>query len=307
MTGYCVYRWRETKALSFGQFLEMRYNRAFRIFASALRTISEMITNALGPAIAVNFFIYFLGLPHSISIFGLSIPCFTIILVLLMTMAMVCIWPGGRVSLLITDTFQGLLCYPVFVIIVGYILLNVSWDGAIAPTMMDRAPGESFLNPYDVSKLRDFNIFALVVNLFATVLNRASWFGNDTTNSGRTPHEQKMAGILGAWRNGFAYVMLMVIAVMVITIMNHDSYADRAKDIRDTLADKVSLETIPDAGERAKVVTAVQAIPAQHHKIGVDAPLSRVDNLDTPVFNAVQDVVGRDGDGNFTFQVSNGS
>ncbi len=96
LTGYCVYRWRETKALSFGQFLEMRYNRAFRIFASALRTISEMITNALGPAIAVNFFIYFLGLPHSVSIFGLSIPCFTIILVLLMSMAMVCIWPGGR-------------------------------------------------------------------------------------------------------------------------------------------------------------------------------------------------------------------
>ena len=145
------------------------------------------------------------------------------------------------------------------------------------------------------------------MNLLSSILNRASWFGNDTTNVGRTPHEQKMAGILGAWRNGVSYLMLIVIAVLVITIMNHDSYADRAKDIRDTLADKVSLETIPDAGERAKVVTAVQAIPAQHHKIGVDAPLSRVDNLDTPVFNAVQDAVGRDGDGNFTFQVSNGS
>lgn len=302
LTGYCVYRWRETKALSFGQFLEMRYNRPFRIFASALRTISEMITNALGPAIAVNFFIYFLGLPHTVSIFGLPVPCFTIILVLLMTMAMVCIWPGGRVSLLITDTFQGLLCYPVFVIIVGYILLNVSWDGEIAPTMMDRAPGESFLNPYDVSKLRDFNIFALVVNLFATILNRASWFGNDTSNSGRTPHEQKMAGILGAWRNGFSYVMLMVIAVMVITIMNHENYADRAKDIRDTLAEKSSLETIPDPVEQAKVAAAVKAMPAQRHKIGVDEPMCRLHNLETPVYKVVQDTVGHDGDGNFTFQ-----
>lgn len=302
LTGYCVYRWRETKALSFGQFLEMRYNRPFRIFASALRTISEMITNALGPAIAVNFFIYFLGLPHTVSIFGLPVPCFTIILVLLMTMAMVCIWPGGRVSLLITDTFQGLLCYPVFVIIVGYILLNVSWDGEIAPTMMDRAPGESFLNPYDVSKLRDFNIFALVVNLFATILNRASWFGNDTSNSGRTPHEQKMAGILGAWRNGFSYVMLMVIAVMVITIMNHENYADRAKDIRDTLAEKSSLETIPDPVEQAKVAAAVKAMPAQRHKVGVDEPMSRLHNLETPVYKVVQDTVGHDGDGNFTFQ-----
>ena len=138
LTGFCVYRWRETKALSFGQFLEMRYNRAFRIFASTLRTISEMVTNALGPAIAVNFFIYFLNLPRHFTVFGLSIPMFGFILVVLMTAALICIWPGGRVSLLITDTIQGLLCYPVFLIIIGYILINVSWNGEITPTMADR-------------------------------------------------------------------------------------------------------------------------------------------------------------------------
>ena len=37
-------------------------------------------------------------------------------------------------------------------------------------------------------------------------LNRAGWIGNDTSGSAKTPHEQKMAGVLGAWRNGFAYV-----------------------------------------------------------------------------------------------------
>src|SRR5690606_8329631 len=72
LTGYCTYRFRETRSLSIGQFLEMRYSRSFRIIASSLRTASEMLTNSIGPAIAANFFIYFLGLPHSVMVGGVA-------------------------------------------------------------------------------------------------------------------------------------------------------------------------------------------------------------------------------------------
>lgn len=302
LTGYCTYRWRETKVLSFGQFLEMRYNRSFRIFAAALRTASEMIANALSPAIAVNFFIYFLKLPHTFTVCGVEITTFSFILVILIILALICIWPGGRVSLLLTDTFQGLLAYPVFVIITGYVLLNISWGSEIAPTMMDRVPGESFLNPYDVSSLRDFNIFSLIVWFFSSLLNRASWYGNDTSGSAKTPHEQKMAGILGTWRSGFSTVMLITLAIMVITIMNHRNYAPQAKVIRDTLSAQVAAETIGSDAQRRQVVDAITAMPEQRHIIGEDRPLSRKDNLDTGVFRKVQEVVGQNGDGNFQLQ-----
>ncbi|MBC2595325.1 sodium:panthothenate symporter [Ruficoccus amylovorans] len=302
LTGYCVYRFRETKALSIGQFLEMRYSRSFRIVAATLRTLSEMLTNAIGPAIATNFFIYYMGLPHEVMILGVPIPCFAIIVALMLTLCIIVMWPGGRISLLITDCIQSLLSYPVFVIVAGYIVLHFSWSGEISPVMLDRVPNESFLNPFDISELRDFNIFALVVTIVGMVLNRASWIGNDTTNCGRTPHEQKIAGILGSWRTGFSTLMCLLIAVMVITLMSHGNFSDLSRNIRLELADKVSQEAISSPYEREALMDNIQAIPAVSHQIGVDAPLSQAVNLDTPYLEAARSALSDDGQGNLEYQ-----
>ena len=251
LTGFCVYRFRETRALSIGQFLEMRYSRSLRIVAATVRTISEMVTNAIGPAVAANFFIYFIGLPHEISVMGIALPTFTIVVTLSLCLCMVVIWPGGRISLLISDAFQGLMSYPIFVIIAGYIFLHFNWHDTIGPVMMDRADGESFINPYDIEKLRDFNIFALFVTIMGNILNRASWIGNDTSTSGRTPHEQKMAGILGSWRSLYASLMMLLIAVMIISLMSHSKFAEQARGIRAELTDRVAVEAVADPQLRA--------------------------------------------------------
>ena len=177
--GFITYRFRETKALSNGQFLEMRYSRSFRIFASFLRILAEMLTNSIGPAVAANFFIYFFGLPHSVHCFGFVIPTFVFVVMAVLVLALVLILPGGRISLLISDCIQGLMSYPIFVMLAGYILVNFSWFGEIAPVMLDRMAGESFLNPFDVERLRDFNIFALIVTITGQIINRGAFIGNE--------------------------------------------------------------------------------------------------------------------------------
>jgi len=341
LTGYCTYRWRETRCLSRGQFLELRYgSKTFRVVTAFISTTSEMITNAISPAIATNFFIYYLKLPHEIMIFGINLPCYVIIVALCLTLAMIIIWPAGRISLLITDSIQGILCYPVFVMITGFIVLKFSWNIDIADVMFDRVPDQSLMNPYDVKSLRDFNLFALVVSVFGTFMNRCAWYGNDTTNSGRTPHEQKMAGVLGAWRNGFAGVMILVLAIMTIAFMNGGNFAfkneyNRFKitnnDVRRDLSSRILKKVVANPDIRDKTIAAIQQLPdqfraqqsLQNETIKVDEtqpvcmpvtrsdgteyieytrPLSQQDNLDTLYFNTVRANLGDTPESRLWFQ-----
>ena len=302
LTGYCLYRYRQTKCLSIGQFLEIRYNRPLRIVAAFIRTVAEMITNSIGPAVAARFFIYFIGLPLTVNLFGFEVSTFAIVMILVLSLAMLVIWPGGRISLLVTDAIQGLMGYPIFVIFTVFVLSEISWINDVAPVMMDRAPGESFINPMDIGSLRDFNLFSLVVTITATILNRAAWIGNDTTNSGRNAHEQKMAGILGAWRNGFASLMLTLLALFVVTVMLSNRYASEAKGIRLDLVNKISAEVIQDKNIRTKILADISSIPPAEHAIGIDKPYSRKNNPDVVYLDTAHKHLKTVSDGNTTFQ-----
>ena len=283
LSGYCVYRYRETKAMSLGQFLEMRYNRTFRIFAASLRSVSEILANSIMPAIAARFFIYFLDLPLKVSIFGLTIPTFILIIVICLTLAISILCMGGTLAMVITDAIQGMLCFPLIVVFIFFILYHFSWSNEIVPVMMDRVQGESFINPYDVSNLRDFNLFFVVIIIFNSIFHRASWIGAGLSSAAKNPHEQKMASILGAWRGQVSTIFYVLIALTIITLMNHRNFSSEAKSIRDNISSNISKELVPDQAQRASFNKTIQAVPAQNHQIGVDTPLSQKHNIDTPV------------------------
>lgn len=278
--GWISYRFRETRAMSAGQFLEMRYSKSFRIFAAFIRGTADMLANSIGPAIAARFFIYLLGLPFHFTLFGVSIPTFPAVLGVCILMATYMILTGGRLSLLVTDCLQGLISYPIFIILIVYIVTEFSWAGEISATMADRVSGESFLNPYDIQKLRDFNMFGLVVTVFNTFFGNA-WIGNGYGTVAKTPHEGKMSGIIGNWHWSIVSMLSLLLVITVITVLNHERHAMQAHEIRQELSlrvmdDIAQSEKLPaDVVER--VDDAIRAMPVLQHPIG-DAEPAALDN-----------------------------
>ena len=301
LSGWCTYRFRETRAMSLGQFLEIRYNRAIRIVASIIRATADILTEILLPSLAARFFIYFFDLPFSFSVFGIQVNTYVVIMLFTLSIALFIICSGGSVALLVADCVQGLLCYPLFFMIVAFALLTFSWNGHISPTLLDRVPGESFLNPFDVFNLRNFNIFMIFVLVFSNVMNRAIWLGSGFSTSARSAHEQKMAGVLGIWRGGFSNLMLTMLGVMMIVMMNHQAFSDKAQRTRVQLSEKVAVEIMPSE-LRADFNRKIEAIPEQKQHIGTDPKLSQKQNLDTPYLDAAEAEFKKTGGSNHKFQ-----
>jgi len=302
LSGWCTYRFRETRAMSFGQFLEMRYNRAVRIVASVMRAVADTLTEILLPSLAARFFIYFFDLPFSFRFLGFEISTYVAIMLLTLSIALFIICSGGSVALLVADCIQGLMCYPLFFVIVAFALCSFSWSEQISPTLFDRVAGESFLNPFDVHNLRNFNIFMVFTLVFSNVMNRAIWLGSGFSTSARSAHEQKMAGVLGVWRGGFSGLMLTMLGVMMIVMMNHQSFSRIAHDTRQKLSRKVAEEIIVDEAVRQRLVGSLAAIGEQKHVIGADRPLSQSVNLESPYQNAARLAFAGQPDANMNFQ-----
>lgn len=311
--GFVTYRWREVQCLSRGQFIEMRYDsKVFRVATSAVATVAELTCNALYPAVTANFFIYYLGIPHHFTLLGVTFPTFAVVVVLCIMIALLMIIPSGRVSLLITDAIQGVLSYPIFAIISVFILFKLDFDQDVAATLADRVPGQSFLNPYDIQKFRDFNIFATIVNIVNNILNRGAWYGNDTTNSAKTPHEQKMAGILSSFRNGFAITMVPLLGILAYCFMHganfnsineRNSFQCTSDQVRLQLSEHILGEIIPEDEQlRSQIIERLQAIPPEKHEIGLDEPYSQEGNPDTRFLEVVGNSLGDTPEGRHRFQ-----
>lgn len=251
LTGYIVYRFRETRALTMAQFFEVRYSKRFRVFTGVLCYLSGIVNYGIFPAVAARFFIHYCGLPHQFAVLGVEISTFAALMALFLSIALFIVLGGGHLTSMVTDCVQALFGYAIYLAIAVAILVLFRWE-QISAALLDRPPGESLLNPFDTGKLQDFNLAYVIISIVGSVYAYMAWQGNQGFNCAAvSPHEAKMGRILGTWRAGALYVMLALIAAAAYTFMHHPDFAAQAAAASDELA------AIGDATIRTQVTVPV--------------------------------------------------
>lgn len=241
-TGWVVYRYRQTRALTLPQFLEMRYSRRFRIFVGILSSFSGIINYGIYPAISARFVVYFFGLPiHMINVFGLELNLtLGIVMLIMISAAMVFALLGGQVAVLVTDFLQGALLKVGCLVFLGVVLVFLNWD-TVSTTLLSAPAGQSFINPFDQGGVSDFNFTFFAMMVFIETYTRRCWMtGQTLVASAKSSHEIKMAGILSNLSRSTHELLYFMVPLAVYIIMNNGQFAGMADSIREGLG---TLET----------------------------------------------------------------
>ncbi len=243
VSGFVIYRFRQTRSLTLPEFFERRYSRRFRVFTGMLAFVAGLINFGIFPAVGARFFIHYIGLPDSISIAGLAIGTFPLLMVVLLGTAIFFVFTGGQVAVIITDFVQGVFVNLVFIVVVVFLLAQVDWIHIFEALAM--APDNaSLINPYKTSQVSDFNFWYFLIGTIGVVYVVMSWQGTQAYNaSARSAHEAKMGQVLTNWRENPWKLFVLIVPVIAYTVLHHPDFAAQATTVNDLLA-RAESETI---------------------------------------------------------------
>jgi len=236
VTGFVVYRFRETRCLTLAEFFERRYSRRFRIFMGLLAFCSGIINFGIFPAVGARFFIHFIGLPDTLHLGPVAVDAFPLVMAVLLLTSLFFVFSGGQVAVIITDFVQGIFVNIVFLTIVVFLLATLSWD-QIFTALGTAPPDASLINPFHTSQLRDFNFWYFLIGTIGVVYVVMSWQGTQGYNaSAKSAHEAKMGGVLSNWR-GLPHIMFMLIVpIVAYTVLHHPDFGAESAQVDGLLA-----------------------------------------------------------------------
>ncbi|MBW8780302.1 MAG: sodium:proline symporter [Verrucomicrobia bacterium] len=235
ITGFVIYRYRQTRALTLAQFFEMRYSRRFRFFAGALGFLAGIVNFGVIPAVGARFFVYFLQLPAAVSLGGVSIPTYLLLMGCFLGASIILTTLGGQITILVTDCVEGMMSQ-IFYVVIAIAMLGVFTWPQIHHVLLAQPAGQSLVNPFDTFSTKDFNLWFVLMLAFLNIYGTMAWQNSHAFNaSAATPHDARMGGILGRWRYFASGVMVTVLAMCTLTFLQHPDYAAGAAQVQDAV------------------------------------------------------------------------
>jgi SSS family solute:Na+ symporter len=235
VTGFVIYRYRQTRAMTLGQFFEMRYSRGFRLFAGAMGFFAGLLNFGIIPAVGAQFMVEFLRWPETVNLFNhatysVQVPTFLLLMGLFLTICVIMTTTAGQVSVLLTDCAEGMFSQVFYTAIaVALLVLVFKWSDTKA-VLMHTKVHESMVNPFDTMNVQNFTIWLVLMKTFGNAYRRLAWQNSHAFNSSAaTPHEARMGGVLGRWRLFAAGVMVTLLSVCALTYFKtHTAAIDAA-------------------------------------------------------------------------------
>ncbi len=260
VSGWVIYRFRQTRCLTLAQFFELRYSRRFRIFTGFVAFAAGLINFGIFPAVGARFFIAYCGLPSTVSLLGFDVGVFPLLMLSLLGISLYFVYTGGQIAVIIADFFQGAFINIVFIVVILFLFFTVDFDqmkSALADTPRKEAakelvelrateefrmlsPGEqeektgeiryrhensSRINPFKTNHVEDFNFWFFLIGVIGVMYSTMGWQGAQAYNaSAKSAHEAKMGGVLAGWRGLPQTLFFLFVPIVAYTIMNHPDF-----------------------------------------------------------------------------------
>ncbi|MHC5113924.1 MAG: sodium:solute symporter family protein [Planctomycetota bacterium] len=235
LSGWVIYRFRQTRAMTLAQFFEIRYSRPFRVFAGLVAFLAGIVNFGIFPAVGARFFIAMCGLPEQFAVAGVELSTFPTVMVLLLAVSLTFVFLGGQIAVMVTDFIQGIVSNLVFAAVIVFLLLTFSWE-QVSEVLLAAPPSESLVNPFDIGDESHFNIWYYVIGVVIIFYGAMSWQGPAGYQcAAKNAHEAKMAGILGGWRPRVLMLVVLVLPICVRTMLHHPDFAGQAAEVHASL------------------------------------------------------------------------
>jgi len=263
LTGFGIYRFRQTRAMTLGQFVEMRYSKPTRILFGIIAFMAGVLNMGVFPAAGANFFVNYCGIPDKIIatdpvplMGGLTFPGLEIslaaalIMVILVGAAVIICFNGGQVTLVVTNFVQALFVNIMLIGIMIAIYKMFTWE-QFAEAYVAAENADQLLHPFSEKGAADFDKAFYLIGVFSMIYWVISWSPNTmVTSSARDAHEAKMMRVMVEIKK-LVYVGLGIgiLPLAVFVLMNHPDFADKAASVKN------AVDNIPNEQIRSQMLT----------------------------------------------------